>query len=200
MLRLLGISGVVADVRRQKWLKNFDLWPFSLFFFLSCDHWTAVLRTRTLFLLFRDFVCVCLQIDAYGCEGFWKCNRREIGCFGHFWRTKGVSAHTLHSMMLSARTICREKEVSILGRAVSSVDLSLFRVCGVVCTTQLCTFFDDVSRELKRKKKFFRHHPFPREKRTKSISLRSVKRVVCRFLRVLRTWSQQRFTCAMCVP
>lgn len=180
-----------------------ELWPLtflSFFFFLSCDHWTAVLRTRTLFLLFRDFVCVHLQIDAYGCEGFWKCNRREIGCFGHFWRTKGVSAHTLHSMMLSARTICREKEVSILGRALSSVDLSLFRVCGVVCTTQLCTFFDDVSRELKRKKKFFRHHPFPREKRTKSISLRSVKRVVCRFLRVLRTWSQQRFTCAMCVP
>lgn len=91
-----------------------------------------------------------------------KCNRGEIGCFGYFFaHKKRKRTRVAFDDVVSSNCLSAKRGVNSGVAAFFCRSLSLFRVCGVVCTTQLYTLLDDVSRELKRKKKVLPPSPFP---------------------------------------
>lgn len=85
-----AFCGVVADVTgpQKRWKITL---PFNLllyFFFLSCDHRITVSGARTPCSFSSDALLLCIYTLAFSNVKIVKRDRREIGCFGHFFRTK----------------------------------------------------------------------------------------------------------------
>lgn len=104
-----AFCGVVADVTgpQKRWKITL---PFNLllyfFFFKLWSSYYGFRSAHTLFFLFRCFVAVYLHTGLFQCEDCKTWQKRDW-LFWAFFSHKSVSAHALHSITSSPRTVWR---------------------------------------------------------------------------------------------